>query len=631
MRDYDEFRRRLLLLLQNVYLGREDYDPTFKLPISKKRRTPKSSEMTIALSLARRQLAATAQQHNALPITQYQKYQRFKYYAFKKWISNPNFILVPADKNLGFVMLDTKDYLKEVYRQLNNREYYKEVPASTNAYQVSCGNINSYIAKWMKKDVWTKQQCRYMTYKDERELASFYILPKVHKTPWTGRPIVASVRAPYRRLATLISHYLRQVAKNLPSILRDSKQIIQRLEGWLMDINTYLFSLDAENMYNNLPTIQLLSRMRDLGIEEWVLQGLLLTFQLAFLKLDGTPKVWKQIKGIPMGINYAVDYANIAVYILCESHSRFVALGTRLPFYGRFIDDIVGIWKGSKQDFQEFHKTVKELTGFNWTLGHLGNELIFMDLLLTVNEQRQIKIGIYQKPQNHFLYIPSHSRHPPSNKRAWIRGELIRYRRNCTEESAFNTQRLLFMERLIQRGYQRSFLDGIFVTVAHQDRLKDLRLLQEDMLTPRLIIPGTPSRDPTTSLLHPFWLRIRLAAQNHALQRFGQLQEDPPEDQGDTVYFITEYHKWFHQLDFTQFQATFGPSVIKEERCQGLTPVERLDRWYADRPCSIKICFRAGKHLGDLFTKKSIGKKVEIFTKNSQAVQHTSNLARRNR
>ncbi|KAJ7254842.1 hypothetical protein C8J57DRAFT_949135, partial [Mycena rebaudengoi] len=54
---------------------------------------------------------------------------------------------------------------------------------------------------------------------------------------------------------------------------------------------------------------------------------------------------------------------------------------------------------------------------------------------------------------NAYLYIPWNSCHSLNSKRAWVKGELIRYVRICSRESDFAKIRTDFMVRLRARGY----------------------------------------------------------------------------------------------------------------------------------------------------------------------------------
>ena len=63
---------------------------------------------------------------------------------------------------------------------------------------------------------------------------------------------------------------------------------------------------------------------------------------------------------------------------------------------------------------------------------------------------------------NMYLYIPFESFHPASNKKAFIKGEFMRYARNSSTFKAFSETRDKFWKRLRLRGYPVGFLLPLF-------------------------------------------------------------------------------------------------------------------------------------------------------------------------
>lgn len=54
------------------------------------------------------------------------------------------------------------------------------------------------------------------------------------------------------------------------------------------------------------------------------------------------------------------------------------------------------------------------------------------------------QFSTFQKPLNKYLYIPFESFHPSSNKKAFIKGELMRYARNSSSFNSFHDTREKF-------------------------------------------------------------------------------------------------------------------------------------------------------------------------------------------
>ena len=71
---------------------------------------------------------------------------------------------------------------------------------------------------------------------------------------------------------------------------------------------------------------------------------------------------------------------------------------------------------------------------------------------------------------NKYLYIPFESFHPSSNKKAFIKGELMRYARNSSSFASFAETREKFWKRLRVRCYPLRFLLSLFRAIRYSDR-----------------------------------------------------------------------------------------------------------------------------------------------------------------
>ena len=113
--------------------------------------------------------------------------------------------------------------------------------------------------------------------------------------------------------------------------------------------------------------------------------------------------------------------------------------------------------------------TKEERIKLTYEISH--SKISFLDLLLFKDSSCQtLRCSTFQKPLNKYLYIPFESFHPTNNKKAFIKGELMRYARNSSTFSSFTETRLLFWKRL--RGYPAKFLLPIFREISYSNRCK---------------------------------------------------------------------------------------------------------------------------------------------------------------
>jgi hypothetical protein len=168
-----------------------------------------------------------------------------------------------------------------------------------------------------------------------------------------------------------------------------------------------------------------------------------------------------------MGTACAPTYANLFLAPLEEPVLK--EMESILLFYRRFIDDAFGLIHGTMDDVRTFQTRIGALhpnMKFEWTVSRL--QLPFLDVSVQLELDRgtpatrpqfRLVTSVYQKPLNAYLYIPWNSCHSLSSKRAWVKGELIRYVRICSCERDFAEIRLLFFKRLRERGYPGIWLE----------------------------------------------------------------------------------------------------------------------------------------------------------------------------
>ena len=145
-----------------------------------------------------------------------------------------------------------------------------------------------------------------------------------------------------------------------------------------------------------------------------------------------------------------------------------------LKLYKGFIDDIFAIWCGPKGTLLEFLNALNSKTDrIKLTYCISESTISFLDLFLYRDTSSNVlQFSTFQKPLNKYLYIPFESFHPSSNKKAFIKGELMRYVRNGSSFNSFYETREKFRKRLRVRGYPFRFLLSLFREIRYSDRKK---------------------------------------------------------------------------------------------------------------------------------------------------------------
>jgi hypothetical protein len=175
--------------------------------------------------------------------------------------SNPTIRILPADKNLGTVICDTKWYLSECYRQLNDSKTYTRSKQTLQSLQQDVSTYVSFL------DLSRAEQQRMLSGLDLTTFPKFYILPKVHKTPILGRPIVGAHSAPTTGISKWVDSQLKRLLPVIPTYVKGSLEVAQRIQDFVIQprkpckdpaINALpnglcLFAADVSSLYPSIP------------------------------------------------------------------------------------------------------------------------------------------------------------------------------------------------------------------------------------------------------------------------------------------------------------------------------------------------------------------------------------------
>ena len=247
---------------------------------------------------------------------------------------------------------------------------------------------------------------------------------KVHKKipnePCPSRPIVSCPGSLLYSVGIFVDDKLKVVAQRQQSYIKSSFT----LKKWLhqLDIPPFsvsLFTADARAMYDNIPTKRALRKisehLRDnsdayseLPIEA-TLAGLELVMKYNIFTFGDM--CFLQTKGTAMGAPPAPQIATI--YYATEEALFLPQFQQRLLHYGRFLDDVIGIWRHhpdpatNATQWQQFQNAMNSNTGLTWDFSELSQSVNFLDLTITLN-QGIITTTLFEKELN------LQSLHPPT-------------------------------------------------------------------------------------------------------------------------------------------------------------------------------------------------------------------------
>ena len=137
-----------------------------------------------------------------------------------------------------------------------------------------------------------------------------------------------------------------------------------------------------------------------------------------------------------------------------------------LRFWRRFIDDGLGIWRGSRRSFEAFVKKLNRETnkyGINFPINELqfGKSVNFLDITLYIDENNHIQYKSYTKPTDAKRYLRPQSFHPRSVFKSVPLSQIIRtIERNSKEETEKEEMEKMFKD-FEQSGYEMNTLKEV--------------------------------------------------------------------------------------------------------------------------------------------------------------------------
>ena len=302
----------------------------------------------------------------------------------------------------------------------------------------------------------------------------FYITLKIHKTPWTTRPIVSCSGSLLYALGTWVDRKLQGIATRQPSYLRSSldfKSLALPLE---LPTNAKLFTSDATSFYTNIKTHAALHEIGQyLHQREALFSGVptdALSAALGIVMKNNVFKFgdtfWLQKTGTAMGTPPAVMYATL--FFAIHEDKFLPKYKDRLPLYKRYIDDVVGVWiphpdvATDARLWDEFKADLNNYHGVEWVTSKLSSKINFLDITISLQDGK-IQTTLYEKMLNLYLYIPPHSAHPPGVLKGLVLGNAFRIYSLCSIKTDIKNHLQAFYNRLLARGYKKDALAPLFL------------------------------------------------------------------------------------------------------------------------------------------------------------------------
>lgn len=390
---------------------------------------------------------------------------------FKK--TNPDLIIVPADKNLGLTVMKLEDYNFLAKKHLNQAIYKLTNPDEDEFLTNPTFFLEEFISKeitpWNEELEISRQETKFLFHlkKDEMKIPKFHVMPKLHKGLKAAknlgvRPIIGAVSAPTSHLSIWLAKKLEEIIE-LPYVIKNSTEIRQ-ITNLHCQKTFGLFTIDYTGLYSNIEKNEMLRTFK----EKWIcknerLKNVLINiidFVCNHNYLSYGEDIYKMTDAIPMGNNASVQLANLYLALTVDEE---VNSYPGVIYYARYIDDLFGIYHGSSEEFLDLRKHIDSLTPekLETTYQWEDREIPFLDLLI-FKGLKHFEFKTYQKEMNTYQYIMPTSSHPKHVFSGFVKGEIRRYALTNTRREDFIEMIEKFRLRLLQRGYKADWINGIF-------------------------------------------------------------------------------------------------------------------------------------------------------------------------
>ena len=429
-------------------------------------------------------------------------------HALKQLSENPKIIIKPADKGGAVVIMNTKDYINEGLRQLNDTKFYK--PITKNPILKTTAEIQRFLNFLKERKLIPNDHITFLTPKNSRT-PLFYMLPKIHKQNNPGRPIVSACDGPTENLSAYLDSFIKPLAQRVKSYVKDTNDFLLKLTDLgSIPPEAFLVTIDVTALYTNIP-----HRDAILAVKEeletrtnknpltWVLLRILhlILTKTAFRFYD---YMYEQISGTTMG---TICAPSMAIIFMGKIEEEFLATRTLLPLvWWRYIDDIFMVWPHSPTELYSFlsalnnvHETIK------FTSNASQESVSFLDVMIHKDNKGQIETGLYTKPTDAHMYLHYNSYHPVHQKKSIPYSQAIRLRRICSTDIRLKEATDRLYKNLTKRGYPKKLVKQAIDRASRLDRKTLLNSEKQPETTENgpipFIITHNPKNPPISKIL----------------------------------------------------------------------------------------------------------------------------------
>lgn len=161
-------------------------------------------------------------------------------------------VIKEADKGRATVIMDRKDYINELHRQLSDSFTYQRLERDPSKYFQNIIRTTldeAWFLNYISEDIYK------VLINNTPRTPIFYILLKIHKEqrPPVGRPIVSGVNSMFEPLSKYVDFFLQPFVTETHSFVKDTTDFITKVENLPCPESAVLLTVDVVSLYTCIP------------------------------------------------------------------------------------------------------------------------------------------------------------------------------------------------------------------------------------------------------------------------------------------------------------------------------------------------------------------------------------------
>jgi hypothetical protein len=296
----------------------------------------------------------------------------------------------------------------------------------------------------------------------------FFGLPKIHKTNVPIRPVVSSVSAPTRRLASHLNALFRKFTGFSPKYgVKNSTEFCRALSQRERPSSKHiLVSFDVKNLFTNIPVSEAVDVaekvLKNAGAEPPFLSEFVKLLKVCvdqnYFKFND--QFFQQTEGLAMGSPLSPLLADLYMDNFEQTLFNDSSVNTSfIDCWFRYVDDVFAVWTSTERQLDIFlSKLNSQCKNIQFTCEkERNNSLNFLDItILTTNKGYEFSIHRKETTTDHV--IPSDSRHHPSQKMAAFHFMLNRLLNIPLSQYNFDKELNTVKTIAVNNGYNKSVI-----------------------------------------------------------------------------------------------------------------------------------------------------------------------------